>query len=159
MARKRNKKRLTAKQANRISLGIVSIYLVPTIVNGLISKPAEPFFYWGFCVVTGSSMLYMLLALIIFDVEGRNLEEEMEMKRTKVRKILPKDYTEVEFIYENRGSAVKMMKEILQKEGCRYYAKLSENNTVLLSVKDKDGEEVYHTEIDNLNYFDETFRI
>lgn len=42
-----------------------------------------------------------------------------------------------------------MIIQILEKEGCKFYAKLTENNNIHLVVKDKHNEEVYSVEIEN----------
>ena len=51
-----------------------------------------------------------------------------------------------------------MIMQILQKEGCKFYAKLTENNNIHLVVKDKHNENVYSVEIENLIYFNSNFK-
>ena len=51
-----------------------------------------------------------------------------------------------------------MIMQILQKEGCKFYAKITENNNIHLVVKDKHNEEVYSVEIENLIYFNSNFK-
>ena len=51
-----------------------------------------------------------------------------------------------------------MIRQILQKEGCKFYAKLTENKNIYLIVKDKHNEEVYSVEIENHVYFNSNFK-
>lgn len=51
-----------------------------------------------------------------------------------------------------------MMKKILRKEECKFYAKLTDNENIYLVVKDKHDEEVYDTKIENYDYFDSYFK-
>ena len=51
-----------------------------------------------------------------------------------------------------------MMNKILQKEECKFYAKLIENNNIYLIVKDKHNEEVFSEEIENHVYFNHNFK-
>ena len=56
------------------------------------------------------------------------------------------------------GSHIDMMNKILQKEECKFYAKLTEDNNIYLIVKDK-HEEVLSEEIQNYVYFNNKFKI
>ena len=57
----------------------------------------------------------------------------------------------------NDGS-IEEYEKILQKEECKFYAKLTENNNIYLIVKEKHNEEVYSAEIENHVYFNSNFK-
>ena len=61
------------------------------------------------------------------------------------------------FLAKGYGSDINIMRQILQKEGCKFYAKLTEKNIYLI-VKDKHNEEVYSGEIENHVYFNSNFK-
>ena len=63
------------------------------------------------------------------------------------------DFTEVYFVAKGYGSCMEMIKEILRKEGCRFYAKLTDDQNIYIVVRDKNNEEVYKSEIINYSYF------
>ena len=165
MANKRNKKKINSKWANRISLLISAIYFIYMLVNGLISKPTgdEAFYYWTICCVTGTLLIYMFFYIFIFKVDDREFEEKAK-KKAKKAEFATKQYLsytdlkQVYFIVTDTGSYIDMMRQILEKEGCKFYAKLTENNKIYLIVKDKHNEKVYSAEIENYFYFDNYFK-
>ena len=62
------------------------------------------------------------------------------------------DFQQVYFLVTDVGSHINMMRQILQKEECKFYAKLIDNKNIYLVVKDKHNEEVYSAEIENYVY-------
>lgn len=161
MANKRNKKKLNSKWANRISLLIGTIYFICSLINGIISKPTgdEAFYYWTICCVIGTLFVYIVFYFIIFKVDDRESKErtkEIELATTQYLSYT--DFKQVYFLVKDAGSHNDMIRQIFQKEGCKFYAKLTENNKIYLIVKDKHNEEVYSTEIGNYVYFDNYFK-
>ena len=149
MVKKRSKKSLTSKQANRISLIISAIYLIVSLIRGIIEKPTgdNAVYYWTIGCMVGTAFIYFVFYFVIFKGEDK-VTEGVTMQYLSYT-----DFKEVYFLAEGFGSDIDMMRKILQKEGCKFYAKLTENNNIFLIVKDKHNEEVYSAEIENHVYF------
>ena len=160
MANKRSKKRLNSKQANRISLIVSAVYFSCAYVNGIISKPTGDFagYYWCIGAGVGTALIYFVLYFLIFKGDDKKNEEETEkIKRATMEKLSYTEFKQVYLVFRNSGSAVIMIEQILQKEGCKFYARLNENNNIYLIVKDKHNEEVYSAEIIQYDYFASNF--
>lgn len=161
MVKKRSKKNLTSKQANRISLIISAIYLIVSLIRGIIEKPTgdNAVYYWTIGCMAGTAFIYFVFYFVIFKGEDKVREERAKVTEGVTMQYLSyTDFKEVYFLAEGFGSDIDMMRKILQKEGCKFYAKLTENNNIFLIVKDKHNEEVYSAEIENHVYFNSNFK-
>ncbi len=161
MANKRNKKKLNSKQANRISLIISTVYFIYTLVNGVISKPIgdQAVYYWVMGCAIGTILIYFVFYYMIFKGDDRKFEERAkEMEIVTAQYLSYTDFKQVYFGVTDDGSHIDMMNKILQKEECKFYAKLIENNNIYLIVKDKHNEEVFSEEIENHVYFNHNFK-
>ncbi len=155
MANNRNKKKLNSTQATLISLMISILYLIFMLIGAKFLKQDENFaaFYRGIFCSIGTPFIFIIFYEIVFKVKDKRKEEA----EVAIRKYLSTtDYKQVIFLYEP-CDITKMLVQILQKEDCKFYAKLTENNNIHLIVKDKNNEEVYSTEIDNIFYFNANF--
>ena len=161
MANKRNKKKLNSKQANRISLVISTIYFIYAFVNGIISKPIgdQAVYYWMIGCVVGTILIYGVFYYFVFKGEKKVREERTkEIEIVTAQYLSYTDFKQVYFLAKGYGRDINMMRQILQKEGCKFYAKLTENKNIYLIVKDKHNEEVYSVEIENHVYFNSNFK-
>lgn len=161
MAKKRSKKNLTSKQANRISLIISAIYFACSLVNGIVSKPTgdNAVYYWAIGCISGTVFIYFVFYFVIFKGEDKESKESTkEIEIATIQYLSYTEFKEVYFLSEGFGSDIDMIRKILQKEGCKFYAKLTENNNILLIAKDKHNEEVYSAEIENHVYFNSNFK-
>lgn len=159
MASNRNKRKLSSKQANRISLAITAIYFICGFVKGIIEKPSGDLAitYW-FIVGTGTLAIYLLFYFLIFKGEDKERDERYkETEFVTMQYLSYTDFRQVYFKINDSGSHIDMMRQILQKEGCKFYAKLTENNNIYIIVKDKHDEEVYSREVENYIYFNYHF--
>ena len=156
----RNKKKINSKQANQISLIISAIYFICIFIKELVSKPVGDFavYYLAIGCVVRTLLIYFFVYEIIFKGEDIARSERERQIEVATRQCLSKtDYKQVYFLYESCDKT-DMIMQILQKEGCKFYAKLTENNNVHLVVKDKYDEEVYSVEIENLIDFNSNFK-
>lgn len=161
MAKKRSKKNLTSKQANKISLIISAIYLILSLIKGIIAKPTGDMavYYWTIGCIVGTIFIFFVFYFVIFKGEDKvRKERTKEIEIATIQYLSYTEFKEVYFLAEGFGSDINMMRKILQKEGCKFYAKLTENNNILLIVKDKHNEEVYSAEIENHVYFNSNFK-
>lgn len=161
MAKMRRKKKLTSKQANRISLAICAVYFIYMLVNGIISKPTgdQAVYYWMLNCGVGNVLIFFVFYFLVFKGNDRQKEEkELELEDKTIQSLSYTDFQQVYFLVTDEGNHINMMMQILQKEECKFYAKLTENKNIYLVVKDKHDEEVYNTKIENYVYFNHHFK-
>ena len=160
MANNREKKELNSKQASKISWTISKVYFNFMIVGGVIAKPTgDQAGTWLVSLIVGSLLIYVFFYYVIFD--GIHREDEEKSKKIEDKTIQNLSYTdfrEVYFLVTDEGSHIDMMKKILRKEECKFYAKFTDNENIYLVVKDKHDEEVYNAEIENYDYFNSHFK-
>ena len=104
-----------------------------------------------------TSYLFYLYEIIFKGEDIARSERERQVEVATRQCLSKTDYRQVYFLYESCDK-MDMIMQILQKEGCKFYAKLTENNNIHLVVKDKHNEEVYSIEIENLIYFNSNFK-
>lgn len=161
MASNRNKRKLSSKQANIISLTISAMYFICGFISGVISKPTKEYevMYWGIGCVVGTALIYMFFYCFIFKVEDKKAEEKRKKDEFVTMQYLSyTEYKKVYFLPKVYGMEITMMRKILQKEGCTFYAKITENKNIYLIAKDKHDEVVFESEIDSY-YFNSSFKI
>ncbi|MDE5830829.1 MAG: hypothetical protein K2H53_04100 [Clostridia bacterium] len=151
MAKERNRKKLTLKQANRISLLIAGIYFIFTVVSGLngnFPNRETAIMYWILGCFAGTIFLYGTFYFIIFDAENRKKEEANRKTELEAIQYLSKnEFTEV---YFNIANPKNLPDEIIQILQCiRYDVKLAEDNKIIIIVKSKSNEEICRCEIEN----------
>ena len=160
MANKRNKKKLDSEQAIRIRASwlISTVYFICVLVIGLILKPDQAVNYWLMFGITGTLVIFSVSYFMIFNDFERVLKDEViEMKIITAQHLSYTDFKQVYFLVADDGSyIINMMNKILQKEECKFYAKLTENDNIYLIVKDKHDEEVFSEVIDYV-YFNYNF--
>lgn len=153
---KRNKKKLNSNQANGISIFISILYFLCMLVYGVISHPTgeDAFYYWLIGCFIGTTFIYLIFYYMIF--KGDEAEDKERIKEIKNATMQCLSYTDFKQVYVI--GLDNIMNEILQKEECKFYAKLTEGNNIYLIVKDK-HEEVLSEEIQNYVYFNNKFKI
>ena len=158
MANKRNKKKLDSEQAIRIRTSwlISTVYFICVLVIGLILKPDQAVNYWLTFGITGTLVIFSVSYFMIFNDSVIELEDEMKI--ITAQHLSYTDFKQVYFLVaDDRSYIINMMNKILQKEECKFYAKLTENNNIYLIVKDKHDEEVFSEVIDYV-YFNYNFK-
>ena len=89
--------------------------------------------------------------------EEIRIRDGLVLKIQKYKLLSYTDFKQVYFLVaDDRSYIINMMNKILQKEECKFYAKLTENNNIYLIVKDKHDEEVFSEVIDYV-YFNYNF--
>lgn len=156
MANKRNKRKLTLKQAYHISWLAVLIYAILTIICGIYLKPTGDKFLLSF--VGGCFFVFILFYFIILNVPDKERDErQKEIESRNMQRLSSTRFMQVYFDPENTGGTTKIMMTILKNEECNFYAKLTENNCIHLIVKDKYNEEVFNEKINNHLFFYNNF--
>lgn len=167
MATKRNRKKSNLKRQMKITfflingIGAILLFVLYFTVyyrcNGI-----DQVIFWFLGV-----FILPIVSLIVYAIFFANrhyeeqFEEENKHKKAELIPYLSKnDFTEIHFdLKDYHGDAIDMVKQILQKEECKFYAKLAENDNVIIIAKDKHNEEVYKKKIENLLYIDNYFKI
>lgn len=161
MVNRRNKKRLNSKWANRISMAISIMFFMSMFVTAIAMNMDGVWSWVMLCglATLGTAIVYTIFYVIIFKGEDRKAAEDFIEKENIVLKYLSYiEFKQVYFFIKVDGDNIDMMRKILQKEECKFYAKLMENNAIYLIAKDKHNEEVYSTEIKNYVYFYSNFK-
>lgn len=154
---KRIKKQLTSKQAGIISVAIA-------IVCGMIYfwlpySKGEEIYISGLLSFIIGIVIYMFCYSFVLRGDKREHKERQEAVKAELKKSLSTgELTELIFTPENNGSETTMVLGILEKQGCRFFAKFNENEKIILIVYDKDEKEVWKEEIVNYFYFDSRFK-
>lgn len=161
MANNRKKKEINSRQAHAISVIISGIYFICVFLNGLIQRSVGELaviYYWCIVCCVVPFCIYYIFYVIIFKGEYKaSLEKEHEIETIIRKHLSTTDYKQVYLFYET-CDIMDMVMQILQKEGCKFYAKLTENDSIYLIAKDEHNEEVYSAEIENPFYFYSYFK-
>lgn len=160
MTNNRNKKALNSKQLRRISLIVDAIVIIGIFVTGIILSPTlvNDVYFWCLIVIA-PIIFYFFLDCFIFKATDKEMAEIKEKAEfTIIQQLSSMDFKQVYFLAKDYGNDdISMMRQILKKEGCKFYAKLTENKSIQLIVKDKHDEEVFSEEIGNYLYFSANF--
>ena len=163
MTNNRRKRKLTSRQASIISWVITAVNFICVFVNGIILKPTGDAAVWylGLCCVLETIFIFFVFYFLIFNVYERKIKEiEKNIEDIIIENLSNTDFRQVYFfVITEKGSHIDMMMEILKKEECKFYAKLTDNQHIYLVVKDKYDEEVYNAEIENYTYFNHHFKL
>lgn len=161
MANKRNKRKLTLRQAYHISWLAVLIYAILTIIRGIYLKPTGDQFVTYLFVNFGAGIFCISILFYFFILKVPDKESDERQKKAEIRNIQRLSstvFTQVCFCPTDTGGNMEILMTILQNEGCTFYAKITENNCIHLLVKDKHDEEVFNEKIGNHLYFALNFK-
>lgn len=148
-------KNLTPNKIKRITAIITTIICLAYLVYGLNIVPTKMHILLIIVVLAIGSVLALFIYYLLLHLTGLSDYEEKE----KAKSFLSKDnFTEVGFFINSSISEAKMLSSILKAEGCKFYAKLAEDDNVLLIVKDKNDDEIYSSTILNYLYFTSHFK-
>ena len=158
MAKERNKNKLTSKQATTIALLLTGAVFLLFILIGILGTKFD------IISIIGMSAMMSLIAFVIFsvflNVNEKESQEEYERIKSEILQSLSKEsFTRVYYIFEDKSDITDMFKQILENQECRFYAKLSKEESIILIAKNKHSEEVYNCEIKNYRYFDANFTV
>lgn len=154
---KRIKKQLTSKQ-----VGIIS--MVVAIVCGIIYfwlpySKGEGIFISGIMALVIAMVIFIFCFYPVLKGADREIEEEEKSLQADVKKFLCiEKFTELIFIPKNNEVETEMILGILKEVGCRFFAKLDQDENIILIVKDEDDRKVWEEKIENYFYFDARFK-
>lgn len=90
----------------------------------------------------------------------REIDVNIEEDKTKIKKYLSHtDFTEVYLNIDYKpGDITNMLIDIIETERCRFYAKLSKNDNIIIIAKNQKYEDIYWNEISNPIFFTTYFK-
>ena len=162
MNKKRRKKELTAMQLRKLATLISGIFLIVFIILGIIfvssrSDLLDNIFYY-FSIVIATIALHTCILIFVKEPLKKLKEEELETLN-----ILSKtEFKAINFrmrILPQYKDPLNMLMEILNTEGCEFYAKIDNEKGIIIKCIDKHGEEVYSDKIMNVLYFRRIFEV
>jgi len=160
--KKRTNKKLTFKQAKIISFSatiIFSVFMaIMFIIAGIENSLLQPL--WLCFLAYGVLVIFFACAMWAFMQIYSDPKSDLKEKN-KAFGFLNKDtFTELYFIPQNNsGSEYEMLLTIIKRVECKFFAKLKEDDEIILIAKDKEDNEIYRCEISNYSYFNERFKL
>lgn len=157
--KKRIKKGLTIKQA-KIITSIIAVILFILFTTPIITVAVINNLGIYELVL---ALLFDCLAIVIFSALCWEVLEftakDSKEKMVAIGYLNREEFTEILFVpKENLGSETEMISAILRKVDCKFFAKLTDNDEIILLLKDKENNEIYHCEISNYTYFNLRFK-
>ena len=162
--KKRIEKKLTSKQANGISLlvsAICTILLAIMCVTSYSDWDAMQCLVLVLCCIMLPILIYFLCYEIILKGDQIKLaEENTELHKSTKEFLCKEEFTEVSFDpkKDNGESEREMLLTIIKTIECRFFAKLNENDDIILIVKNQEDNDIYRCEISNYSYFNARFK-
>lgn len=103
-------------------------------------------------------LLLYSVGLIVYPACTHILNTISELKKDSIIFLSKEKFTEVLFTPSPTIPVNQMTLEIFEKNGCKFYAKLTKNNDVILVVKNNSNHEIYNSIISNYSYFTSYFK-
>ena len=144
-------KNLTRKKIVMLSAVITTIIFLAFVWFGLIlnPNPGKRTIFIVMCLILALLFAFALYGVLL---TFSGLPSNREKKATYT--FLSKDkFTQLSFFLNCGESVAKMLSAIIHAEGCKFYAKLTEDDNILLIIKNKNDDEIYNTIISNYSYF------
>ena len=164
------RRRLSVTQAKKLSKIITILYMIVVIIAmiryavtnnhyDIINLIIEMIGYGTLLSMTGVGLYYIVYRWAR-GFKKSKLEIESDILKARIRHRLSEtEFIEVDFQIENENSIIEMLKEILKAEGCKFYAKLDEEEgEIIIQCIDKHGDIVYNDTIFNIWYFQKNFK-
>ena len=169
MKRKRRKGESTVKNQKTIAsiisicffFGIIIHDIVGLIEKGGISR-ADIFTRIGGYILL--LILAILLYLFVFSLLGGEEEMRKEQNReikAEIKGMLSEtEFKEVSLQNANSERPMEMLMDILEEEGCEFYAKFDDkNDEIIIICINKQGKKIYEDAISNGLYFKKFFKV
>lgn len=149
-------KNLTPSKIKRITAIITTILYLAYIALGINLTPNSNYHIIFMLAALG---LFSVFALFLYYTLLRIAGLHDYKQKEKTNTFLSKDkFTELSFFLNCGESEAKILSAIIHAGGYKFYAKLTEDDNILLIVKDKNNDEIYNTIISNYLYFTNHFK-
>ena len=149
-------KNLTPSKIKRITAIITTILYLAYVALGINLTPNSNY---HIIFMLASLGLFSVFALFMYYTLLRMAGLHDYKQKEKSSTFLSKDkFTQLSFFINCGESEAKMLSAIIHAEGCKFYGKITEDDNILLIVKDKNDDEIYNTIISNYLYFTNHFK-
>ena len=156
MKRKRRKR---VAQAKKLSKFIIIVYLIIVVIALIRYTITNNHYGMNFIFeITGYSILLCMAGVMIYytvyELVIGPKKSKAEILEQITHKLSKTELVEIDFQIKNENSAIEMLKDILIAEGCKFYARLGdEEGEIIIQCIDKHGDIVYKDTIRNMWYF------
>lgn len=152
---KRTKKKLTSNQAWVITSLICGAIIFGEFIlflnlSDTLSRGQNTLLLISSLIL--SILLFAFLFFIVFKIPALERKEATDELLNDLSK---SDFTQVYLNIETD----EIIQLILQNEECKFFAKLTEDNNIVIIAKDKYDKEVYKEEVGNPLYFYDHFKV
>ena len=142
-----NAKEYIRRKANAISLILTALYLLVSIIYGISTTFSnnDHVYYWLVNCFLGTVFIYFLFYFIIFN-KGKTDTYDFEIQT--LDDLSYTDFQQVfSFTTQDYDLYLEMFSQLVRNEEYTFYAKLGENNNVIIIAKNKDNKEVLNISI------------
>ena len=160
--KKRIKKYLTAEGAAILLSILMAILAISITIYLIVAARSNSFDFVTLVVLYGlifavAPILGVCIGYIIYKKQvAANLQE----KNRAISFLKKEKFIELSFTpqQDDYGREYEMFLAILKVTNCKFFAKLNEEDKIILIVKDKDNVEIYNCKISNYYYFNLRFK-
>lgn len=162
--KKRIKKCLTAKGATILLSIFMAILAIALTIYLIVAIRSESFNFATFVILYG--LIFAVapsLGVCIGSIKPNSKKQaaaNLQEKNRAISLLTKEKFTELSFIpqEDDDGGEYEMLLAIQKGTNCKFFAKLNEDDKIILIVKNKDNVEIYNCKISNYYYFNLRFK-
>ena len=161
--KKRIKEYLTHKRATILLSILMAIFAIALTIYLIVAIRSESFNFATFVVLYG--LIFAVapaLGVCIGSIKPNSKKQaaaNLQEKNIAISFLTKEKFTELSFTpQEDDGGEYEMLLAIQKGTNCKFFAKLNEDDKIILIVKDKDNVEIYNCKISNYYYFNLRFK-
>ncbi len=168
MKRKRRKRELTVKQVKTIAFIISIAFFLAIVINDIFyqvkgistSNIYERIFGYILFLML-AILIYVFICILLGGEEKIRREENHKVKAEIKEKMLSTtEFKKVSLQIEDPEIPKEMLMDILEEEGCEFYAKFDDkNDEIIIICINKQGKKIYEDTINDGLYFKKIFKV
>lgn len=168
MKRKRRKRELTVKQVKTIAFIISIAFFLAIVINDIFyqvkgistSNVYERIFGYILFLML-AILIYVFICILLGGEEKIRREENHKVKAEIKEKMLSTtEFKKVSLQIEDPEIPKEMLMDILEEEGCEFYAKFDDkNDEIIIICINKQGKKIYEDTINDGLYFKKIFKV
>lgn len=168
MKEKRRKRELTVKQVKTIAFIISIAFFLAIVINDIFyqvkgistSNVYERIFGYILFLML-AILIYVFICILLGGEEKIRREENHKVKAEIKEKMLSTtEFKKVSLQIEDPEIPKEMLMDILEEEGCEFYAKFDDkNDEIIIICINKQGKKIYEDTINDGLYFKKIFKV
>ena len=168
MKEKRRKRELTVKQVKTIAFIISIAFFLAIVINDIFyqvkgistSNIYERIFGYILFLML-AILIYVFICILLGGEEKIRREENHKVKAEIKEKMLSTtEFKKVSLQIEDPEIPKEMLMDILEEEGCEFYAKFDDkNDEIIIICINKQGKKIYEDTINDGLYFKKIFKV